>query len=167
MDADLICYQFNRRDVEQCDFGHFLDLYSPDKLPIGRPFQQMMGTFWFAITGYDDDPRELNSIPEVRRFYAAFHQAWPYWLYFCDLHEDRLKLMVFCCLNNVATLKMDGRANYVTEFSPRDLVRFISDDFLPMNELCERASMTEREIYDRSKAVFEYFGFSFNAPPPA
>ncbi len=54
----------------------------------------------------------------------------------------------------------------MTEFSPRDLVRFISDDFLAKNELCERAEMTECEIYDRSKAVFEYFGFPFNAPPP-
>jgi hypothetical protein len=166
MDADLICYQFSRPNVEKCDFEHFLSFYSPDKLPSGRPLQQMMGTFWFAITGYDDDARELSSIPDVRRFYAAFHQAWPYWLYFCDLQEDRLKLMVFCCLNNLATLKVDGRANYATEFSPRDLIRFISDDFVPMNELCERANMTERQIYDRSRSVFEYFGFSFNAPPP-
>jgi len=75
MDADLICYQFNRLDVEKCDFGHFLGLYSGNQLPAGRNLQAMLGTFWFAITGYDNDPRELNSIPEVRRFYAAFHQA--------------------------------------------------------------------------------------------
>ena len=82
------------------------------------------------------------------------------------IRDDRLKLTVFCCLNNLTTLTVEGRANYVTEFSPRDLVRFVSDDFIPMNEMCERASMTEREIYDRSKAVFEYFGFPFNAAPP-
>src|SRR5207247_3964959 len=65
MDADLICYQFSRRNVEQGDFGHFLSLYSPDKLPTGPRLHQMMGTFLFAITGYDDDPRELDGIPEV------------------------------------------------------------------------------------------------------
>lgn len=166
MEADLICYQFSRGNVEKCDFDHFLSLYAPDKLPTGQQLHKMMGTFLFAITGYDDDSRELNSIPDVRRFYAALHQAWPYWTYFCDLRDDRLKLMVFCCLNNLTTLKVEGRANYVTEFSPRDLVRFVSGDFIPMNEMCERASLTEREIYDRSKAVFEYFGFAFNASPP-
>jgi hypothetical protein len=35
-----------------------------------------------------------------------------------------------------------------------------------MNEMCERAGMTERNTYDRSKAVFEYFGFPFDAGPP-
>lgn len=166
MEADLICYQFSRSNVERCDLNHFLSLYAPDKLPTGLGLHKMMGTMLFAITGYDDDPRELDSIPEVRRFYAALHQAWPFWIYFCDLRDDRLKLMVFCCLNNVTTLKVEGRANYVTEFSPRDLVRFVADDFIPMNEMCERANMTDREVYDRSKAVFEYFGFAYNAAPP-
>jgi hypothetical protein len=32
--------------------------------------------------------------------------------------------------------------------------------------MCERAGMTDRQIYYRSKAVFEYFGFPYNAPPP-
>ena len=167
MNADVVCYQFSRRQVEEDDFGHFLSKFAPAKLPNGRPLHLMMGTFLFAVTGYDDDPRELDGIPEVRRFYSAFHQAWPYWLYFCELDDDRLKLMVFCCLENLTILKVQGQANYVTEFDPRDLVRFIADDFPAMNEMCERAGMTEREIYNRSKAVFEYFGFPYNANPPA
>jgi hypothetical protein len=166
MDADLICYQFSRRNVESADLGHFLSLYAPDKLPNGQRLRQMLDTFIFGITGYDEDPRELNSIPEVRRFYASLHKEWPYWLYFCNLLDDRLKLMILCCLKNVATLKVQGRANYVTAYNPKDLLQFVSDDFLPMNELCERAGMAEREIYDRSKAVFEYFGFPFDAKPP-
>jgi hypothetical protein len=32
--------------------------------------------------------------------------------------------------------------------------------------MCDRAKMFERGIYDRSKAVFEYFGLPFDAPPP-
>lgn len=119
MEPDLICYQFSRDNVERCDFTHFLSLYAPDKLTTGQQLYKMMGTMLFAITGYDDDPRELSSIPEVRRFYTAFHQAWPYWIYFCDLGENRLRLMVFCCLDNVTTLKVDGRPNFVTEFSPQ------------------------------------------------
>ena len=166
MEADVICYQFSRRCVENVDLEHFLSLYAPEKLPTGRPLYKMMGTFLFAISGYDDDPRELDAIPEVRRFYTAFHRAWPYWNYFCNLGDDRLKLMVFCCLDNVSILKFEGRANYLAEYSPRDLVHFVAEDFLPMNELCEQASMTNREIYDRSKAVFEYFGFPYNSPPP-
>jgi hypothetical protein len=32
-----------------------------------------------------DDPQELYSIPEVRKFYQHLHRVWPYWFFFCDL----------------------------------------------------------------------------------
>ena len=166
MGDDLICYQFDRRQVEGVDLSDFIGRFAPDRLPRGQSLRAMMGSFLFAVTGYDDDPRELNGIAEVRRFYSAFHKAWPYWLYFCELGDDRLKLMVNCCLENQTVLKVEGQANYGTLVSPRDLVRFISDDLPAMNEMCERADMTEREIYNRSKAVFEYFGFPFDVGPP-
>jgi hypothetical protein len=88
MEGDVIFYQFSRSKVEQCDFSHFLGLYAPDELPEGRPLRDMMNCFVFCIEGYDSDPREIHLIPEVRRFYSAFHEAWPYWLYFCNLDVD-------------------------------------------------------------------------------
>jgi hypothetical protein len=35
-----------------------------------------------------------------------------------------------------------------------------------MNVICEQAGLSERAIYDRTKAVMEYFGIPFDAPPP-
>lgn len=35
-----------------------------------------------------------------------------------------------------------------------------------MNLMSEQAELSERAIYDRTKAVMEYFGFPFEAPPP-
>jgi len=46
------------------------------------------------------------------------------------------------------------------------LLRFLSRDFAPLNMICDRDQMFERLIYDRSKAVFEYFGLPFDAEPP-
>jgi uncharacterized protein YecA (UPF0149 family) len=34
------------------------------------------------------------------------------------------------------------------------------------NTECEQAGMSERGIYDRTKAVFDYFGLPFDAAPP-
>ena len=34
------------------------------------------------------------------------------------------------------------------------------------NEMCERAGMSERQIFDRTKAVFEYFNLPFDAESP-
>lgn len=163
---DAVFYQFSRAKVERGDFSHFLSLYSPDKLPNGRRLRQMMNAFVFCIEGYDDDPREIHSIPEVRRFYRAFHEAWPYWLYFCNLDQDGLKTMVTCCMNSFTALQVDGQPTVGVEFDPVELLHFLSRDFAPMNIICDRGQMFERLIYDRSKAVFEYFGLPFDAPPP-
>jgi len=77
MASDLIIYQFSRSKVERGDFRHFLELYTPDKLPEGRRLRDMLNCFVFCIEGWDDDPREIELIPEIRRLYSAFHEAWP------------------------------------------------------------------------------------------
>ena len=166
MEGDVILYQFSRSKVERGDFSHFLSLYGPDKLPTGRRLRDMMNCFVFCIEGWDDDPCEIHLIPEVRRFYSAFHEAWPHWLYFCNLDGDTMRSMVMCCLPDVSTMQVDGKTNVAVTFDPLDLLNFIKHDFAPMNLMCDRAEMFERRIYDRSKAVFEHFGLPFDAEPP-
>lgn len=164
---DLIFYQFSRPKVERCDFEHFLNFYGPDKLPTGTQLRGMMNIMAFGIEGYDHDSREVHSIPEVRRFYKAFHEAWPYWLFFCNLDTDALRMMVMCCLSSLTALKVDGRPNVAVDYSPLELVRFVGKDFGPMNVMCDRAQLPERTIFNRTKAVFEYFNLPFNAKPPS
>jgi hypothetical protein len=164
--SDFVIYNFTRSMAEQGDFSHFLSLYGPSRLPSGNRLRDMMNGMVFGITGYDDDSRELHSIPEVRRFYKGFHAAWPYWLYFCNLETAELKMMVFCCLTSMEALKVDGRPNVAVEYGPVELLRFVGNDFDPMNVMCERAEMSERMIFDRSKAVFEYFDMPFDAESP-
>ena len=105
-------------------------------------------------------------IPEIRRFYSAFHEAWPYWLYFCNFDVDTLKAMTMCCLPSINTMQVDGQTQVKVTCDPLDLIKFIKRDFMPMNLMCERAEMSERGIYDRTKAVFEYFNLPFDAEPP-
>ena len=166
MNADLIVYQFSREKVERGDSSHFLDLYGSDKRPQGLPLKRLLGRLVFCIEGYDVDPREIYLIDEVRWFYAALHDAWPYWLYFCDLHQDSLKTSVLCCLQTFTAFKVDGRANCVVEYDVFELVQFIAHDLPFMNGLCERAGMTEQEIFERTREVFLYFGLPFDVIAP-
>ena len=162
MGDQLIFYQFSRDKVERGDFSHFLSLYALDKLPTGRRLREMMNAMMFGIEGYDDDPREVHSIPEIRRFYTTFHDAWPYWLYFCNLDTESLRMMVLCSLPSVIAMKVDGRPNVAVEFDRLELLHFLSRDFPPMNSICERGEMFERLIYERTKAVFSYFDLPFD-----
>jgi hypothetical protein len=166
MEYDLISYQFSRSNVECGDFKHFLSLYALEKLPANRRLQDLMNRFIFSIEGWDEDPREIHTIPEIRRFYSAFHEAWPYWLYFCNLENDTLKPMTMCCLPSVNTMQVDGQVEVAVTCNPLDLLNLLTQDFLPMNLMCERAGMVEDRIFDRTKALFEYFGLPFDAEPP-
>jgi hypothetical protein len=164
MDHDLIFYEFSRSKVERGDFTHFLNLYALDKLPTGRRLRDLMDRMVFCIEGYDDDVREIHAIPEVRKFYSAFHDAWPYWLFFCNLDAEVMKAMVFCCLPSLNEMKVDGKDLVAITFDPLEILGFLKKDFGPMNLLCERAEMFEDRIYGRTKRLFEYFGLPFDAP---
>ena len=164
--SDFFVYQFSRDRVEAGDFSHFLGMYGLDALPTGQPLAALMNAFTFTVDGYNDHPDELHSIPAVREFYGAFHRAWPYWLYFCNLNVDTLTAMTMCCLPSINAMQVDGKANVAVTCEPLDQVNFIKHDFMPMNLMCEQARMSERGIYVRTKAVFEYFRLPFDAEPP-
>jgi hypothetical protein len=55
----------------------------------------------------------------------------------------------------------------IVSIEPLEILRFISGGFVPINEMCERAGMSERQIFDRTEAVFEYFNLPFDEQAPA
>jgi len=161
--GDLVLYQFSRLKVQDGNFRHFLSRYGPDKLPTGRRQRVLMNSFVFCIEGWDDDERELHCIPEVRRFYSAFHEAWPYWLYFCNLDTDTLRMMTMCCLPTVTAIQVDGSPNVRVDYDPTELLRFLARDFVPMNAMCDRGGMREPDIEARTRSLFEYFNLPYQA----
>lgn len=159
---DLICYQFSRDRVEAGDAKDFLSRFGKFRVPVGKQLQGMMNSLALMIEGYDDDPREIYAIPEVRAFYQQLWQRWPYWLYFCNLDTENLMMMVMCCLDSLDALKVQGQPKVQVQIHPLEVVQFISGGFVPMNEMCERAGMSERQIFERTKAVFGYFNLPFD-----
>jgi hypothetical protein len=163
--SDLILYQFSRDRVEASDAKDFLSRFGDSALPTGKKLEAMMNSVALMIDGYNHDPREIYAIPEIRAFYKQLWEVWPYWLFFCNLDSENLMMMVMCCLESLDALKVKGQSQVKVSISPLEVVRFISGGFVPMNEMCERAGMSERQIFDRTKAVFEYFNLPFDASP--
>lgn len=163
MKHDIIFYQFSRNRVERGDFQPFLDRFALDKLPRDRRrLRALMNTFVFGIEGYDADPREIHVIPEVRQFYTQFHRAWPYWLYFCNLQTENLKTILMCVLEEVTAIQVDGQKKVAVQFDPREIITLLWTDLQHMNQICDRAQLSEQSVYQRTKAVFEYFGLPFD-----
>lgn len=162
-ETDLILYEFSRFKVERGDFSHFLSQFALEKLPTSRRLRLMMNSVLFCIQGYEQDDREIHSIPEIRSFYRAFREQWPYWLYFCNLDDDTLKMMVLCCLDSFIAVKRDGQSEVNVEPDVGEFLAFLSRDFAPMNLVCERAEMFEDRIEQRTKAIFEYFRLPYSS----
>jgi hypothetical protein len=118
------------------------------------------------IDDCNHDPREIYAIPKVRKFYHQLWQRWPYWLYFCNLDTENLMIMVMCCLDSLDALKVQGREQVQFSQEPLEILQLISGGFGPMNEQCERAGMSERQIFDRTRAVFGYFNLPFDERAP-
>ena len=71
------------------------------------------------------------------------------------------------CLNNIVAIQTDAAPERVhTRFNTEEFAGFLARNLGTMNVICERARMFDRFIYDRSKAVFEYFGLPYEAERP-
>jgi hypothetical protein len=80
-------FEIAREDVEagrQSEYVGGLDALSADVTNLGM--------LWLVFIGYDDDPRELWEIPEVRRWFARLVEAVPHLLYLLDPLEGMPKL---------------------------------------------------------------------------
>jgi hypothetical protein len=164
-EQDALVVIFNPVQVRQRKIAHFLKRFGTDALPEGPELAAMMGTFQFLVEGWDDDPQELYAIMAVRKFYQHFHNVWPYWFYFCDLHTETLQMMTLCLMPNIQGFKRLGEPKAAVEYDPMDLINFIQKNFVPLNTMMERAGMSEMDIYHRTRDIFHYFKLPFDAPP--
>ena len=153
-----IFYRFNRASVANIDFTKFLTNWGPAGLPKETPLLHYLDGFDFAVAGYDQDPRELFVIPEVRAFYQEFKEKWPYWLFACNLDMPGLMTMTLCCLASVKLSQRQGGLPWHAEYSGKEMRAFLQQEFLKMENLCQRAGMTLPQIIHRRQRVLDYFG---------
>ena len=68
------------------------------------------GAVTLVFNGYDDDPRELESIPEVREWFAKLFEAWPYWSFFACRIDQTVPLVLTLLLPGEATTPEASRS---------------------------------------------------------
>ncbi|MEP6670191.1 MAG: hypothetical protein ABJF10_13605 [Chthoniobacter sp.] len=155
-----------REQIETLNLDPFLDTYGLNALPRGAKLGALMGRFNFTVEGYSGDPRDIYANPKVRAFYRKLAMDWPYWLYFCDLRTDCLLAMTLCCLNRVSGVKKQGERTTLVMYTNMEVGRFVYGRLLHMNGMFDWAHAPEMAIYQRTKAVMDYFKLPFDQPPP-
>jgi hypothetical protein len=94
-----------RRTVETGDVDHVLLTIARLQRELGDA--RLMGRIELFMEGFDDDPREVYEIPEIRRFVSAIFAAWPAWPFY--FHPGiQLPVILACAFDVTSTKRSDS-----------------------------------------------------------
>jgi hypothetical protein len=115
------------------------------------------GTISLLVNGYDADPRELHLIPEVRRYFQALDEQFPFWFHVCTRieHSLRMLLTMLVELTPVALEDPPGAIGY--RFSNDDLNDFVRQRLIAMRVLHASHRFDQRESDQIAELVISYF----------
>jgi hypothetical protein len=117
------------------------------------------GAVTLVFNGYDDDPRELEAIPEVREWFAKLNEAWPYWAFFASRVDQTVPLVLTLLIPGDTVVGEPGMMGW--EFDVDKLKPWLSEMFCYQNELIDRLEIgedvNERVSNDFIEAVQAFF----------
>ncbi len=149
--VDFLTVMISRESVEAGDLSPALGSLSA-LVESRESARHFLGRVDLAIDGYDDDPRELFEVPEVRAYLAALDAQFPYWFPFLCLETEALKLVTFslCDIERVAS--------GLVEIDTEDLRDFLVRHFGAMNHFFELYELGEDRNEEISGAINDYYG---------
>lgn len=117
------------------------------------------GAVTLVFHGYDDDPRELEAIPEVREWFAKLFETWPYWSFFASRIDQTVPLVLSLLLSGETVAGEPGMAGW--RFDIDELGPLLLRMFCHQNELIEKLEIGEnvnvRVTQDFMEAVQAFF----------
>ena len=149
--VDLLMLMGSREEVEAGD--HLKTLASLTTFLREDKCRQFRQRVMFGITGYDEDPRELFEIPEVRRWVIELDVKWPYWFFFLWPGQRSTLPLIAFCLCPFTVLPQGGKL-----IEPEALAAFQTRAFVAMNGICEWLGDSDEvniEMSDRITALFQ------------
>lgn len=153
----ILIHTFTREEVKTLDFRRFDALFSHWPQLWAMELRTRLNSLVFLVEGFDRHPDEVYLIPEVRKFFQALHQRWPWWCYFLNLETNSLPLAYLCLLESVSSIKLDGATNCAASFDPNEIAEIIRHDLGRMNWLWGHAGLSESENERRSQQIMQAF----------
>lgn len=92
----------------------------------------------------------------VRAFYRSFGSEGLTGFISAIWAPRTITIMVIYYLDSLDALNVQGQPQVQVKINSLEVVLFIIRVSMPMNEICERAGMSECQIFERTKAVFGF-----------
>jgi hypothetical protein len=142
-ESDFGMYLVHKDDVLSCDFSGVrdcMDRLSRNKTALLRN----RGTLEVLIAGYDDDPREVCEIPEIRRWYSESVKAGIPWFYFIGKNVNGMGIstLLFSCCDMEIKPNEDGmRVVRLLDIDQVD--EWLTQNFENLNRFCDERDVSE------------------------
>ncbi len=107
------------------------------------------GQLSLVVDGYEDDPRALVDIPDVRSFLRAFSAAWPYWAYFLNQVDDSIIILGSCVCGD------SYPGGGAVQIDAEKLRSFLLDGFAGVDALFQKHGFPEAENEVISRGLLE------------
>lgn len=107
-----------------------------------------------VFDGYNNDSRELFSIPEVRVFVQALTRRFPYWLHFSSKSSDGLRVILLCLMSPANVTVVGGQS--FTDLDVKELNAVVLNLFGHMNSLYSGNGLSQLENSQTTHEVAAY-----------
>jgi hypothetical protein len=161
MDSSGVLFVFDDREVSAMDTSRAEDFFR--RLCASKELAfECQGKIEIGFFGYDDDPKELFEIEEVRRYVVLLDKAFPELFFFVCTKSPTATLMLFVfCLMSVS---WEGERS-TPEVSRRVIVEFeampafLERHFIGLNLISEWLGLPNEEIQKISESVARLLGY--------
>lgn len=152
----FIMYSVPKDDIESMNINNLKSFLKRitrnEKLTLA-----VQGKLHICTYGYENDPREVHQIKQVRRWAAKARRKIKEW-YLCASDEPRPSTLrwVAACTSNIKpklVTKPDGSKGYLIEFNAKELHEFLKECYIGLNEATEKWSWSIKFNYDISKRM--------------
>lgn len=140
---DTIVVVVSKEEVDSSDYVKVLEFFDAILLDAIR-FENKL---FIMIEGYDDDPRELYEIEEVRNYFSVLDKLFPYWFYFLNKKVENARSplgLVTSILVPIVSIQSESQRREI-EFDIEQLLQFLKNHFYYLNELTDRLGLSAEE----------------------
>lgn len=146
--SEPVVLLISRREVDQAGLASVLSRLKVF-LATREDAWRYRGQMTLVVDGFNDDPRELVDIPQVRSLLRGLEAEWPYWAFFFNQVDDSIKILLSC----VAGSRFLG--NGAVEMDASRVGAALARGFNGMNEVFERFGFPESELELMSRGLVE------------
>ena len=139
--SERVVFLITKSEVLAGDVSRLQDFFrmfeaAPDVLPAIR------NKLALAVHGYNEDPREVFEIPEVRKWFAIAEPSVLGWSYFLDLNprHSTLKVFLMCTCKVTVIGETQDRTQKLLQISKAERLAFIARHFNWLNQFTENTA---------------------------